>query len=225
MARAKGQQDGAVSKEKHALLRCFSGSGLFQRESDPTKIVSVKKTVVKMCVAALLLAVVYLLTSFAGIPYPGGAGYLNFSDAVILFSASVLGPWWGALVGAAGGALADLTAGYAFFVPFTILAKGGEAVLAGYLSKVMKKPRVRWLSFLVGASFMVLAYVPAYAILEPAFMVNSAYDLIQAGVGAGLAVALDALWIRRKPEPFLSWSNPRERKPSEKADEDKKDKG
>ena len=74
------------------------------------------KTITKnITVAALLAAIAYLLTAFASIPYAGGAGYLNFGDAVIIFSSMILGPWWGALVGAIAGSLADLSAGYISF--------------------------------------------------------------------------------------------------------------
>ena len=63
------------------------------------------------------------------VPSPTG-GYVNLGDAVVLMGAYLLGPVWGAAAGALGPALADLLAGYAVYVPATLVIKGAMAALA-----------------------------------------------------------------------------------------------
>lgn len=68
------------------------------------------------------------------IPSPTG-GYVNLGDAVVLLGAYLLGPAWGAAAGALGPALADLLAGYAVYVPATLVIKAAMAALAAWLCR------------------------------------------------------------------------------------------
>lgn len=159
-----------------------------------------------MTYSAMLIAIAYLLTAFAQIAYPLG-GYLNFGDAIILFSSFLLGPFYGAFIGMIAGSLADLTLGGFAFIPFTIVAKGGEALLAGFLHKIFPK-KIKWLSYILGAIFMIVTYFFAYLILYGvAGLVNSAFDLIQGSVAAILAISLEQIFKRIYKENTPSQSN------------------
>jgi len=149
-------------------------------------------SVKKICISAILVAICYILTTFAVIPMPSGQGFLNFGDAMILLAVIYAGPWWGALVGAGAGALADLTLGATFFIPFTIVAKGGEALLAGYLSKIFKN-KTQVVAFIFGALWMLLVYFIGSIIFienKTVALVNLGFDAIQATVSIILALAL-----------------------------------
>ena len=81
--------------------------------------------------AGALAALGCAATMVLRIPSPTG-GYLNLGDAVVLLGAYLLGPAWGALAGGIGPALADLLAGYAAYVPATLVIKvGGSGIPVG----------------------------------------------------------------------------------------------
>lgn len=154
------------------------------------------KIVLKMTMSAMFIAIAYLLTAFAAIPFPLGNGYINFGDAIIMFSSIVLGPVYGALVGAIAGALADLTVGGFLFIPFTIIAKAGEALLSGYLHKIFPS-FLKWLAYIIGAIWMVITYFFCYLILYGnAALVGSLFDLIQATTGIIMVIVLENIYLR-----------------------------
>lgn len=153
-----------------------------------------------MCLAGMMAAIAYLLTAFASIQIYTGGGYLNFGDAIIMFASVVLGPWWGALVGAIAGSLADLTVGGFYFIPFTIVAKGGEAIIVGLLHKYFPK-KIKWLSFILGAIWMIAVYFVSYVIMYGwGSIINSAFDAIQGTVGVILAIMLTQIFYRIFPK-------------------------
>ncbi len=146
----------------------------------------------RIAAAALLAAFSYALTAFLPIPYPGGAGYFNFSDAVNLFGALLLGPYFGAVAAMAAGALSDLTAGYAAFVPFTVLSKGLCCAAAGlFFHKLRGHKVLRYMGLPVGAAAEVAVYFFAYlGLYGPAGLYSSLFDLVQAFGGAALSLFL-----------------------------------
>lgn len=71
-----------------------------------------KTNVKNLVFASLLAALACVATMVITVPSPTG-GYMNLGDTVVLLSAYLLGPWWGAAAGGIGSMLADLFAGYA----------------------------------------------------------------------------------------------------------------
>lgn len=82
---------------------------------------------------ALATALVAAATLAIRIPVPATQGYINLGETAIYLTALLLGPAHGLVAGGVGSALADLLAGYAQFAPFTLVIKGVEGGLAGYL--------------------------------------------------------------------------------------------
>ena len=72
-------------------------------------------TIKKLVFAALFAALSCAATMVIRIPTPIG-GYIHAGDAVVLLSAFLLGPWWGAAAAGLGSGLADLIAGYGLYV-------------------------------------------------------------------------------------------------------------
>jgi uncharacterized membrane protein len=153
---------------------------------------SESETIRRMAAVAIFGALSYVLTAFAAIPYAGGAGYFNFGDIIDLLAALLLGPLEGALVGILGGALSDLSMGYAIYAPWTILAKGLLGAVSGLLYIVLKKHKVmRFSSLFVGAILEILAYLPCYLLyLGEAGLVNSLFDCVQSFGSAFLVLPL-----------------------------------
>ncbi len=148
--------------------------------------------ILKISITALMTALIYVITAFLPIPYAGGSGYLNFSDGLIMFTTIFLGPIEGISSAIISCSLADLTAGSANFIPFTIVAKGLESLSCYFLFKLLKNHKImKYLSCLIAPLFMVLTYMIAYLIMfGKEYLVNSLFDLIQGIAGTILSIVL-----------------------------------
>jgi len=149
-----------------------------------------KLTIRQMTLAALLSALTFILTAFVHIPL--SVGYFNLGDIIIIFSAIFIHPIFGAFVGAIGASLADLYGGYLFFIPFTIVAKALEALVAGYLFTKIKTP-YNYGALLVGALLMVATYSLSYYIIDPTgalLLATLPFDSLQGLAGATGAALL-----------------------------------
>ncbi|MBQ9543953.1 MAG: ECF transporter S component [Clostridia bacterium] len=93
---------------------------------------------------------------------PSATGYKNLGDCVVLLSGWLLGPIWGFLAGGIGSGLADLLAGYGYYVPGTFIIKGATSLVFALLYASLKKKMNPHLSFIiaaaVGESVMVAGY-------------------------------------------------------------------
>lgn len=113
------------------------------------------QTLRKVCLA-VTAALIAVFTMFISVPT--GIGYVNLGDAVILFSAYLLGPAAG-IPAALGSALSDLLLGYAAYSGATLVIKG----LMGYLcGRMLKSSGDRWgrriLSFAAAECVMAAGY-------------------------------------------------------------------
>ncbi len=88
--------------------------------------------------AGLFTALVAIATMSIRIPSVLG-GYVNAGDAVVVLSAFLLGPAWGALAAGLGSALADIFASYVIYAPGTLVIKALMALTAGAILRSAKK--------------------------------------------------------------------------------------
>lgn len=157
------------------------------------------KTIRKLVFAALFAALSCVATMVIRIPTPIG-GYIHAGDAVVLLSAFLLGPWWGAAAAGLGSGLADLIAGYGLYVPGTFAIKFIVALLAGFLlgCKFVKSPLASAIiAGVIGEIIMVLGYLAYEALVlgygaaavggVPMNCIQGAFGVI---AGAALYVAL-----------------------------------
>lgn len=115
----------------------------------------------KLVFAALFAALTCVATMVIKIPIPATGGYVHPGDAVVLLSAFLLGPWWGAAAAGVGSGLADLLAGYALYVPGTFIIKFLVALVAGAIlsAKFIKNDALHAaVAGVVGEAVMVLGY-------------------------------------------------------------------
>ena len=100
---------------------------------------NVNEKIKKLVITALMAALTCVMTLVVQIPMPLG-GYVNLGDGVILLlSAVILGPLYGALAGAIGACLADIISGFAIYAPGTFVIKALIAVVAFYVYKAIDK--------------------------------------------------------------------------------------
>lgn len=144
----------------------------------------------RLVLASLFVALSFIFTYFVKIPFPTG-GYFNVGDAFIMLAAIIIDPLTGVLVGALAGGLSDLFAGYVLFIPFTVLAKGLEALMAGF---IYQKTRglLRYVGVVIGPLVMVAIYALSYIILfdKATMIANLPFDLAQAGIAIVLTIII-----------------------------------
>jgi uncharacterized membrane protein len=110
---------------------------------------------------AFYVALVAVSTIMFTIYVPATKGYFNIGEAAIFTIALLSGRYFGAVAGGLGSALADILLGFYVFAPATLVVKGLEGGLLGYLAE--KKPalsRGRWmgLSILVGVGLFLSVF-------------------------------------------------------------------
>lgn len=152
---------------------------------------------------ALFAALTCVATMFIRIPSPTG-GYLNLGDGVVLLSAYLLGPLWGALAAGIGSMLADALSGYAAYAPGTLVVKGLVAVIAGSVYRALNRGRGErpvahiLLSGLPGELWMALGYflyTMIFLSYGPGAAVEIPGNLAQGAVGIAVAAALTPMLL------------------------------
>ena len=140
---------------------------------------------------ALMAAVVFVATYAVRIPMPiASGGYINIGDAPVYFAAALLGGPGGMIAAAVGSALADLSAGYVWYIIPTAVVKGLMGLVCGKLME-----RAGFARFLVAAAIGGAIMVAGYAIFETGmFNVYQAlaavpFNLVQLGCGVAVAAA------------------------------------
>lgn len=141
-----------------------------------------KETLIKLCTAAMMSALICVATMIIQIPSPLG-GYVNFGDCFILIAAWILGPVYGFAAAGIGSALADLFSGYAHYIPGTFVIKGLMAVAAVYILRAFMKKgeKLRSVGFILGG------------IAAELIMVGGYYLYAAVCLGKGFVIALDSV--------------------------------
>lgn len=149
----------------------------------------------KIALYGVLMALTVIMTMVIQIPLPASAGYLNLGDMVIFLTAIILGKKAGFLVGGIGSALADILLGWGFYAPITLVAKGLEGYVAGWLLETSWGEKYPILPTLIGGVVMAVGYYSAEIFMygAGAALVNLPANIGQGAFGAIVAVALYTL--------------------------------
>jgi uncharacterized membrane protein len=157
--------------------------------------------------AGLFCALVVVATMIFKIPIPATSGYFNLGDTIIFIAAALLGPVFGMVVGGVGSAVADVLGGFAQFAPWTLVVKGIEGLIAGFLVSALRidlnTGRGRTLAFLcfvIAAAWMVAGYFGAEYVIfgfdwAPPLL-EFPFNLAQGGISAVAAGILTPLLFR-----------------------------
>lgn len=134
--------------------------------------------IVRLCLAAVLTALVFVATYIIQIPMPATGGFINLGDCMVLLSGFLLGPLWGAAAGGIGSMLTDVVAGYGSFAPGTLVIKALMACCAALVYKALrnKTKLAATAGALLGEVIMVLGYF--------------AYEGLFLGFGMGAAASI-----------------------------------
>ena len=159
----------------------------------------------RVILTAMFASMVCVSTLFIQIASPMG-GYINLGDALVLMSAFMLGPVYGAAAAGIGSALADMFTGYVIYAPGTLVIKAGIALIAALIEKFMKKHAGKMpdavclaIAGVPGELFMVLGYL-IYAWFPLGYGAAAVStvpgNLVQGAAGVVIAALLTPLMTR-----------------------------
>jgi uncharacterized membrane protein len=121
----------------------------------------------KIPLLAFYVALVTVSTIIFTVYVPATRGYFNIGEAAIYVVALLSGRYFGAVAGGMGSALADLLLGYYIFAPATLVVKGLEGGLLGYLAE--KRPE------LSKGKWVVLSLIIGIGLFLSVFLIGSTY--------------------------------------------------
>jgi uncharacterized membrane protein len=130
--------------------------------------------IIKLVTAALMASITCVVTMLLKIPVPNtNGGYIHPGDAFVILSGIILGPLYGGLAAGIGSMFADLFAGYAQYMFFTLAIKLLAAVAAAYSYRHIRKH-----SAILAGVFAAIIVTPGYLIVD---------SILSGNFGAGLA--------------------------------------
>lgn len=121
------------------------------------------KRVERLVLTAVMIGLTTVATMVISIPVVGTQGFVNFGDVVIFVTAILFGPQVGLLAGALGSSLGDVLLGYAHWAPYTLVIKGLEGLVAGWLSyRMFSGKSIRCIRGVLGLICAALIMVAGY---------------------------------------------------------------
>jgi len=156
----------------------------------------------ELAASAVMAALVCVATMFIQFPIPATHGFFNVGDAMVMVAALTFGPVVGGIAGGLGSSLADLLGGWYVWVPFTLIIKGIEGLLAGWIlgtgGEDRGTPRVV-LAWIVGGLEMVAGYflVQVYMYGLAAALVEAPFNFVQMAVSGIVGIPI-ALALKRR---------------------------
>jgi len=176
-----------------------------------TKINDKWGTPIKLALAAVFAALVFVVSSqIPAIPIPATGGYFNVGETTIYVAALLLGPFVGALSGGIGASLSDIYLGFGVFAPGTLVIKGIEGALVGFLfiklQKIIKSSTIcAIIAVMIGGLAMVTGYF-LYEQIALGYTLANALVEVPANIGqmlVGLVVAVPIMHAVQRVFPQL----------------------
>jgi len=146
-----------------------------------------------IALAAVMAALVCIATIFIQVPIPATDGFFNIGDAMVMVAALTGGPIVGAFAGGIGSSLADLLGGWYVWVIPTLIIKGIEGFLTGWiLRKGEKNLQNIIFAWIIGGVEMVFGYflVQVYMYGLSAAMVELPFNFVQMAIAGIVGIPL-----------------------------------
>lgn len=160
-----------------------------------------KSSTIRLAIATMMATLVCVSTMLIRVPIPATEGYFNIGDAMIMVAALTFGPIVGAVAGGIGASLADLLGGWYVWVIPTLIIKGIEGFLVGWIiskseGKNFKNVILAWI---VGGSEMILGYFIAqvYMYGVSAALVEVPFNFVQMAMGGVVGIPIFQILRRR----------------------------
>jgi len=107
-----------------------------------------------------VMSALTLVATMISINFAPTGGYFNLGDVIVVTTALLFGSTIGGLAGGLGSALADVYLGYGVFAPFTLVIKGTEGFVVGYLAggKEDISRNLKIIAWLIGGIIIIVGY-------------------------------------------------------------------
>jgi uncharacterized membrane protein len=152
---------------------------------------------IKLTLATVFAALVFIVTSqIPPIPIPATSGYFNVGETIIYVAALLFGSAVGALSGGIGAMLADIYLGFGVFAPGTLVIKGIEGAIVGFLNLRLRYITNRTLRAVVSVIAGGLEMVTGYFLYEQLVLGSALafaevpFNIVQMLVGLAIAVPI-----------------------------------
>jgi uncharacterized membrane protein len=183
----------------------------------------VRAPVITMTLTASTTALVLVVTFFASINLPAASGQVfDAGDIVIFITAMTFGPVVGGIAGGIGSGLSDALHGYTTFAPFTLVIKGLEGLVAGYLvgHRFQGREYVAWFlasAIMVGGYFFSEAYLMGFIYGSGPGLANAIlefpFNVLQVSLGGNIGIPVSR-YLRKSLPPLIMPLNPLARRSS-----------
>jgi len=142
--------------------------------------------------SGIMAALVCVATMLIQIPIPATEGFFNIGDAMVMVASITFGPIVGGLAGGVGSALADALGGWYTWVPFTLVIKGAEGIVAGIIVGNKRTSRRVLAAWVLGGLIMVSGYFIVQVFLYGlgAALVEGPFNLVQMTVAGVVGIPI-----------------------------------
>ncbi|MCK4952833.1 ECF transporter S component [Candidatus Bathyarchaeota archaeon] len=161
-----------------------------------------RKKSIQIAASGVMAALVCAATMLIQVPIPATEGFFNIGDVMIMVAALTFGPLVGAIAGGIGSSLADLLGGWYIYVVPTLIIKGIEGLLVGWICEKNNQSIQRAiLAWIVGGLEMVAGYfifqvfILRYGVV--AALVEAPFNIVQMVVGGIIGIPLSLALKRR----------------------------
>lgn len=147
-----------------------------------------------MVIAAMFIALTFVVTGYVNIRIPflaANGGLIHLGNIPLFIAAAIYGRKTGAVAGAFGMALFDITSGWATWAPFTFIVCGLIGYVFGLITEKHKSKGYLVAAVIVAAVIKVVGYYIAEAILYSSLtapVLSIPGNLVQIGVAGVIAV-------------------------------------
>ncbi|EKQ55527.1 MULTISPECIES: ECF transporter S component [unclassified Clostridium] len=159
-----------------------------------------KFTTKDMVETALLTALVFVATAFINVRLPiiASGGLVHLGTVMLFIAAIVFGKEKGAIAGAVGMAIFDLSSGWALWAPFTFVVRGIMGYMVGYITwgnnRNGNNLAVNVLAVILSGAWMIAGYYITEGILygnwlSPVASIPGNVTQIVIGLILGLPIA------------------------------------
>lgn len=112
----------------------------------------------RIAYSSLMIAFTFISTIVISIYIPATRGFFNIGEFGVYIAALTGGPIVGLIAGGFGSALADIFLGYEYYAPITLIVKGLEGLIVGYLASKLVRIRFnRWMGITASLAVAALA--------------------------------------------------------------------
>ncbi len=109
---------------------------------------------------ATFTALVFVATSAIVVETPATKGFFNLGETMVYTAALLGGYYVGMVAGGLGSALADMYLGYPHYAPGTLIIKGLEGLIVGFLALKLKQLNIKqWRLFTLIAAMLGLMLI------------------------------------------------------------------